>query len=153
MDVNRSESGRDYQAIVERVPAIVYIAATGENGAWQYVNDWIRPILGFTVEEWTSDPKLWARQLHPEDRAKALAAEAEGTTQSGAADNPDDPASYFIDYRMFHKDGHVVWIRDSSVIVPGADGTPLWHGVLMDISDQKLIEQQLERRDAAQATV
>jgi len=153
MDENRSENSRDFQAIVERVPAIVYIAVPGENGAWQYVNEWIRPILGFTVEEWTSDPTLWARQLHPEDREKALAAEADGTTQSGAADNPDDPASYFIDYRMFHKDGHIVWIRDSSVIVPGADGTPLWHGVLMDITDQKLIEQQLERRSAAQATV
>lgn len=153
MDVNKFEGSRDYQALVERVPAIVYIAAPGENGAWQYVNEWIRPILGFTVEEWTSDPTLWARQLHPEDRDKALAAEAEGTTEHGAADSPDDPASYFIDYRMFHKDGHVVWIRDSSVIVPGADGTPLWHGVFMDITDQKLIEQQLERRRAAQARV
>jgi diguanylate cyclase (GGDEF)-like protein/PAS domain S-box-containing protein len=153
MTMNRPESSRDYQAIVERLPAIVYIAATGEDGAWQYVNEWILPILGFTVEEWTSDPTLWARQLHAEDRETALAAEAEGTTQSGAEDSPDDPASYFLDYRMFHKDGHVVWIRDSSVIVPGADGTRLWHGVLMDITDQKLIEQQLERRRAAQAAV
>src|SRR5580698_3464821 len=123
MAANEPQSDRDYQAIVETIPAIVFIADTGENGAWRYVNDWIEPILGFTVEEWTSDPTLWARQLHPEDRDRALAAEAEGTTEHGAADSPDDPPSYFIDYRMFHKDGHVVWIRDSSVVVPGPDGT------------------------------
>jgi PAS domain S-box-containing protein len=153
MDTNKSESSHDYQAIVERVPAIVYIAGTGENGVWHYVNEWIQPILGFTVEEWTSDPTLWSRQLHSEDRDKALAAEVESATQFGAASSADDSASYFLDYRMLHKDGHVVWIRDSSVVLPGVDGTPLWHGVLMDISDQKLIEQQLERRRAAQATV
>jgi diguanylate cyclase (GGDEF)-like protein/PAS domain S-box-containing protein len=153
MDTNRSASSHDYQAIVERVPAIVYIAGIGENGVWHYVNEWIQPILGFTVEEWTSDPTLWARQLHPEDREKALAAEAEGTTEHDGDGGTVDEASYFLDYRMLHKDGHVVWIRDSSVVLPGVDGTPLWHGVLMDISDQKLIEQQLERRRAAQATV
>ncbi len=50
------------------MPAIVYIADTGEYGAWHYVNAWIEPILGFTVEEWTRDPGLWSRQLHPDDR-------------------------------------------------------------------------------------
>ena len=74
----RAPIDRDYQAIVESVPAIVFIADTGENGPWHYVNEWIEPILGFTVEEWTGDPGLWARQLHPEDREAALAAEERG---------------------------------------------------------------------------
>ncbi|HEX3803250.1 MAG TPA: EAL domain-containing protein [Solirubrobacteraceae bacterium] len=152
MQGRTSEKDRDYKAIVESVPAILYIAETGEIGAWHYVNEWIEPILGFTVDEWTSDPGAWVRQLHPEDREKALAVEAEGVEQLTYR-GQDQWGSFFLDYRMFHKDGRVVWIRDSSVLVRGADGTPLWHGMLMDISDQKEIEQQLERRSAAQAAV
>jgi diguanylate cyclase (GGDEF)-like protein/PAS domain S-box-containing protein len=152
MEGDTSQSHRDYRAIVESVPAILYIAETGEIGAWHYVNEWVEPILGFTVEEWTSDPGAWVRQLHPDDREKALAAEADGVAQLTSR-GQDQWGSFFLDYRMFHRDGHVVWIRDSSVLVRGADGTPLWHGMLMDISDQKQIEQQLGRRSAAQAVV
>ena len=73
---------------------------------------------------------------------------------AGLSEGPRDKwGSFFLDYRMLHKDGHVVWIRDSSMLVRSRDGTPLWHGVLMDISDQKQIEQELERRSAAQAAV
>jgi diguanylate cyclase (GGDEF)-like protein len=54
---------------------------------------------------------------------------------------------------MLHKDGHVVWIRDNSVLRRVADGSLMWHGVMMDITDQKLSEQKLERQSAAQAIV
>ncbi len=152
MDSNKSF--RDYQAMVETVPAIVYIAETGEFGRWHYVNAWIEPILGFTVDEWTADPGLWSRQLHPADRAKALAAEYEEVNELG--DLPElrrELKEYFLDYRMLHKDGHVVWLRDNSRLIRSADGTPMWHGVLLDISDQKQVERQLERQSAAQAAV
>ncbi len=152
MEGQASESERDYKAIVESVPAILYIAEAGENGAWHYVNEWIEPILGFTVEEWLSDPKIWAQQLHPDDRERALAAEAEGVARLPAS-KQDEWGAYFLDYRMLHKDGHVVWIRDNSVLLPVPGGTPLWHGMLMDVTDQKQVEQRLERQSAAQAAV
>ncbi len=149
-----SQSDRDFQAMVETVPAIVYIAEPGEFGRWRYVNDWIEPILGFSVEEWLADPGLWAQQLHPDDRAKALAAETEEIYELG--DLPEIHRSleeYYLDYRMLHKDGHVVWIRDNSRLIRSVNGMPLWHGVLLDITDQKQVEQQLERQSAAQAAV
>ena len=152
MGVENRNGNLDHRLIVESVPAILYIAETGEIGYWHYVTDWIEPVLGFTVEEWTSDPGAWARQLHPDDREKALAAESE-RFEDLPSRRRDQWGTHFIDYRMIHRDGHVVWIRDSSVLVPGPDGTPLWHGMLMDISDQKLIEQQLARQSAAQAAV
>jgi diguanylate cyclase (GGDEF)-like protein/PAS domain S-box-containing protein len=145
----------DYQAIVESIPGIVFIASAAADGAWYYVNEWIEPILGFTVEEWTSNGALWLERIHPEDRERVLAIEARTLAElenAPAGERIDQSDSYAVDYRVLHKDGHIVWIRDSSVLVPNPDGgEPLWHGVLMDISDQKEIEQQLERRSAAQA--
>jgi diguanylate cyclase (GGDEF)-like protein/PAS domain S-box-containing protein len=146
----------DYRAIVENVPAIAFTAAPGEFGAFYYVNEWIEPILGFTPQEWLSDPTIWSRQLHPDDRLRTLKLEADEvqTVQGhGPRTDSDQVSSFFVDYRMFHKDGHVVWIRDSSVLVPDANGELLWHGVLLDISDQKLIEAEFARQSAAQAAV
>ena len=146
----------DYRAIVENVPAITFVAGAGEFGTWHYVSKWIEPILGFTAQEWLSDPTLWARQLHPDDREKTLAGEAlevRAAMEEGLPLGRQEATSFFVDYRMLHKDGHVVWIRDSAMLVPAASGELLWHGVLLDISDQKQIESEFARQSAAQAAV
>ena len=156
MGTDKPQTGVDYKAIVETVPAIVFVAATGPDGVWHYVNEWIEPILGFTVEEWTGDENFWSRQLHPEDRQVALddeAAEVRAAEAAAAAGDEYHSGTFYLDYRMLHKDGHVVWIRDSSVLVRAPDGTLLWHGIMLDITDQKLIEKQLERQSGAQASV
>ena len=154
MDAERKHKPVDYQTIVETVPAIVFIAGTGIDGIWHYVSDWVQPILGFTVDEWTSN-EVWARQMHPDDREHVLAVEAQEVDAALACENDGDRpwGTFYLDYRMLHKDGHVVWIRDNSVLVRDADGELLWHGVMMDITDQKLAEQELERQSAAQAAV
>jgi diguanylate cyclase (GGDEF)-like protein/PAS domain S-box-containing protein len=155
MESDDSKAKLDYRAIVENVPAIAFIAGTGEFGVWRYVNEWIETILGFTAQEWLSDPTIWSRQLHPDDRDKTTASEAlEVEAAMGRAPTDSQEAfPFFLDYRMLHKDGHVVWIRDSSVLVPDANGELLWHGVMLDISDQKLIEAEFARQSAAQASV
>jgi PAS domain-containing protein len=38
-----------------------------------YVSPQIEDMLGYSRREWTEDPKLWERLLHPEDRERALA--------------------------------------------------------------------------------
>ena len=155
MDANKHQTGVDYQKIVEAVPAILFVAETGLDGEWLYVSEWIEPILGFAVKEWTSN-EVWARQVHPDDREFVVAAEAKEVAAAIASEGPEDDlawGTFYLDYRMLHKDGHVVWIRDNSVLRRVADGTLMWHGVMLDITDQKLAEQQLERQSAAQAAV
>src|SRR4051794_6482247 len=46
--------------LLQRVPAILYTADTGEIGRWHYVSPQIEAILGFSPEEWCSDRGLWA---------------------------------------------------------------------------------------------
>jgi diguanylate cyclase (GGDEF)-like protein/PAS domain S-box-containing protein len=154
MDAQSQHKQVDYQTIVETVPAIVFVAGTGIDGAWHYVSDWVEPILGFTVEEWTSNA-VWARQLHPDDREHVLAAEAREVDAALASEDGDGRlwGTFHLDYRMLHKNGHVVWIRDNSLLVRDADGELMWHGVMLDITDQKMAELELERQSAAQAAV
>jgi diguanylate cyclase (GGDEF)-like protein/PAS domain S-box-containing protein len=134
-----------YRQLLERVPAAVYIADIGETGAWHYISPQIEAILGYTPEEWCADPLLWRKLVHPDDLEGVLAAEAYVAVEETTA--PVD------EYRMFHRDGHVVWIRDDGRLVRDSAGQLRWNGVLSDITEQKRTEAELERRAAQQAAV
>jgi len=140
-----SSGGEDYRRLVERLPAIVYTSELGEHGRWRYVSPQVEEILGYSPEDWREDPELWAKLLHPEDRERALAQE---TRETIGQRNPPP-----VDYRMITRDGDVVWILDEAVLEPDEDGVPVWHGVLYDITERKIAEQELQRAVAQQAVV
>ena len=140
-----SVGGGEYRHLVERLPAIVYACEMGEHGRWRYVSPQIEEILGYSPEEWMADPTLWAQRLHPEDRERVLEQE------SGDSVGPGGAAP--IDYRMTTRGGEVVWLLDEAVMEPDEDGIMVWHGVLYDITERKLAEQELRRAAAQQATV
>jgi diguanylate cyclase (GGDEF)-like protein/PAS domain S-box-containing protein len=123
-----------YRLLVERVPAAVYIADIGAEGRWRYVSPKIEKMLGFAPEEWMADPGLWLRQVHPDDRERALLADnpaASGTHQQSTS------------YRMFHRDGSVVHVRDDAMALGYGAEEPAWHGVLVDVTREKLLEMEL----------
>jgi len=62
----------DLLDLLQRVPAILYIAEAGGDGAWRYVSPQIEEILGFTPQDWRPDPRCWARPPHPHDREMLL---------------------------------------------------------------------------------
>jgi diguanylate cyclase (GGDEF)-like protein/PAS domain S-box-containing protein len=141
----KTEVTPSYPELINRLPAILYVADSGDDGEWYYVSPQIESILGFSVEEWCGNPHLWAARLHPDDREQVLRYEQSFRPQSrkqGA-----------VEYRMRHRDGHIVWIRDDAVLVIAADGSGRWHGVLSDITERKEAELELERRAAQQAAV
>src|SRR5881394_984088 len=140
-----SSAGDDYRRLVERLPAIVYSCELGEQGRWRYVSPQIEEILGYSPEEWLADPGLWAERLHPDDRERAL----EQETRKVVADGGAPP----VDYRMITREGATVWILDEAVLEPDGEGTQVWHGVLYDITERKIAEQELQRAAAQQAAV
>jgi diguanylate cyclase (GGDEF)-like protein/PAS domain S-box-containing protein len=139
------EDSRTYRELLERVPAAVYIADTGGSGLWHYVSPQIQAILGYTPEEWCANPNLWNERLHPADRERVLTKESGFPV--GETTLPAD------EYRMLHRDGHVVWIRDDAALHRDNAGRVRWHGVLSDITSQKRAEAEIERRAAQQAAV
>jgi diguanylate cyclase (GGDEF)-like protein/PAS domain S-box-containing protein len=132
--------------LLERVPAILYTADAGGDGRWHYVSPQIEEILGFTPAEWCADPGMWARQLHPEDAERVLAEEQDFADGEATLTSP-------IEYRLLHRDGHPVWVRDDALMREGPDGVMRWHGVMSNITDQKDAEAELALRAAQQAAV
>lgn len=125
-----------YRELVERLPLVVYTSELGSEGVWKYVSPRIENLLGFSAEEWMADPRLWYRQLHPEDRESHQNVE----DRAYAARVPFED-----EYRIFKKDGTQIWVRDSGVILPPeGDGPPTVQGVLTDVTERR------EMRDALQ---
>ena len=135
-------AGVDVEGLLERIPAILYISDTGADGCWHYVSRGIEMILGFTAQEWLEDPELWARSVDPRDRARVLAREE-------SIAEPAVPE----EYRMLHRDGHTVWVRDEAALVTDADGRARWHGVISDITDLEVAAQELRVRADEHAAV
>jgi diguanylate cyclase (GGDEF)-like protein len=106
----------------------------------------VQEILGFTPEQWCADPGMWARRLHPDDTERVLAEEEDFAEGNATLPSPTE-------YRLLHRDGHPVWVRDDAVLRAGPDGVTRWHGVMSDITKQKEAEAELELRAAQQAAV
>jgi PAS domain S-box-containing protein len=131
----RRNAERKYRDLVERIPAVVYLAAYGEGAPWLYISPKVEPMLGFTPDEWIEDPALWLRSLHPEDRARVM----EEENRSRDAGEP-----LASEYRFVASDGHVVWVRDEAEVVRDERGAPVaLRGLWYDITDQKEAEVAL----------
>jgi len=91
-------------------PTVIY-ALKVEGGAARpvWVSENIRPLLGYPPEE-ALQPGWWAAHLHPEDRERVLA------NQSLLL----EAGSLAHEYRFFHKDGRVLWVRDELRMVSDA---------------------------------
>ena len=130
----------DFREMLDRIPAVTYVAGFGESGRWHYVSSQIEAILGFSPAEWRDDPELWFRQIHPDDRGAALADEA--TSKSTGA-------PLHSEYRMLTREGRVIWVRDEGVLVRDHEGQPLyWQGFMFDITQRKLAEEALHGSEA-----
>src|SRR5580704_14705196 len=131
----RVEAESKYRTLVEQVAAISYIAELGIHGQWQYVSPQIESITGYSQEEWLANSCDWTRHIPAEDHAVIEAAEE--ASKRGER--------FQCEYRMTRKDGRVIWVSDTAVVVPGSDAHPLLEGIIVDITDRKHLEGQLQQ--------
>ena len=118
-----------YRAIVEHSPAITYIDALDDGASTLFISPQVEEVLGYPAEEWMRDPDLWLRIVHPEDRARAIA-ENQRHNETGER--------FSFDYRVYRKDGRLVWIHDEARVVRDERGVPTFSlGVMLDITDRK----------------
>jgi PAS domain S-box-containing protein len=143
-----AETEERYRLLVERSPLLIYIQeidpATGES-VTTYLSPANEGLIGYTADEVQSDPSLWTRLIHPDDRERVRSADRDTNTTG---------RDFSLEYRMIHKDGRTVWVQDVATLIEGEDRR-YWQGFMLDITERKEAQDKVARalaveRDAAQ---
>ncbi|HJV80193.1 PAS domain-containing protein [Noviherbaspirillum sp.] len=136
-ELNRAKSVARLQSFVEQLPGMPYIAQLNNADGNIYVSPRIEELLGFSPQQWCSNPDLRIRQLHPADREKVLQAIRHAIETRN---------SYLIDYRIFRRDDGMRWFHDEGRVIVDDDGKPLFlQGAIIDITERKQAQEELER--------
>src|SRR5579863_526654 len=125
-----------YRALVEQLPAVVFMAYLDRGVGEAYVSPQIEATLGFSQSEWLEDPVLWYRQVHPDDKYR-WSMEAAEMFLSGK--------QLRSAYRVISRDGQIIWFHCEAKMIRRPDGHPWFiHGVAFDITDLKRTEEELQ---------
>jgi PAS domain S-box-containing protein len=131
-----------YRTLVEQLPAMTYIDPADDSDTSLYTSPQVEQMLGYTPEEWQKN-RMWPKRLHPDDRERVLAAD-ERFERGGE--------TFSEEYRLIHRDGRIVWVREDAVVVRDEVGEPVyWQGVIFDITERKEAEEALRRSEASLA--
>jgi len=130
------EAQEQYRLVLDRMPALAYIASADELGRRIYVSPQVEEMTGYTAEQWIADGELWSKRLHPEDRERVL-----GEWRRSVAGR----APFAQTYRLLTRDGRAVWWEDAARReVETGTAPPLVLGFVTDVTERKRSEEQLE---------
>ncbi len=128
------QSRQSFESLVNSVGGIVW-EAYAETHEITFISKQAEAILGYPVDEWLNDPDFWLAHTHPEDRDWSMAY---------ARDAIAAMRSYEYEFRMFAAWGEVVWLHNQVTVVKENDGKIRIRGVMIDITDKKRADENLD---------
>ncbi len=129
------QSEKRYRALYEDNPCMYF--TTDAEGTVLSVNRFGAEQLGYSTQELVGQPVLTV--FHPDDR------EAVQQQLRICLQNPMQTAHW--EFRKVHKDGGVLWVKETARAVKGPDGNPVILVVCEDITKRKQAEDALKRRE------
>lgn len=130
------ESELKMTRFIANLPAFFFTFRKSSDGifCFPYASPGIKELYGLDPEDIREDMTPLHMLAHPEDRPhiEASIEEAFRTLEP-----------FRIEYRVCRPGMPVRWLECRSVAVPESDGSPLWHGIIFDISKRKRVEEEL----------
>ncbi len=131
--------------LVEHIPAVLYIDEVTEPGSRPYATVFVSPqvetVLGITQAEWLGIEDVWEQHVHRDDWTRISLEYADYLHSGGVL---------VQEYRIVRPDdGRTVWVRDEcSTSLDAMSGRRIILGVMIDVSDHKVLEEQLRSAEA-----
>nr|WP_083893657.1 AAA family ATPase [Kamptonema formosum] len=127
-----------FHNLVDNVPGVVYqfVMTTDGSVSMPYMSSDCYELYQISAEEAIANVQLLLDMTHPED--------AESHRQS-IADSVQTLTPWRWEGRIVTPSGIIKWIHGEARIEKLADGTLVWDGLLLDISDRKQAELDLQQ--------
>ncbi|MEQ1501072.1 MAG: PAS domain-containing protein [Myxococcota bacterium] len=141
--VGRTQAEASVRRIVALIPGALYaLQVVPGDVRTTWLSDGFERLTGYRADE-AGDNAWWADHLHPDDRARVLAAHPQPYTVDHQV----------IEYRFRRRDGSWVWIADDKRLIRGPDGQPTGDviGIWTDVSDRVRLESQLRQSQKMEA--
>jgi len=101
-------------------------------------------IYGYTIQEFFSNPMLWAEVIHPDDKERVF--EDDIALKAGK--------QTLTEYRIIHKDGYVKWIEVKAIPVLVDGVLTRVDGIVNDITARKQAElETLKQKELSESIV
>ena len=132
-----AENESRLRILIDNTKVSPYAMPGPEFITYSFISDRIEAMTGYSVEEWQK-PKAWFGFMEPRDRQRM-----EGITGRDLGLEQD----YEWEYRLIHRDGSTVWIRDLFRIDRKSDGSLELRGMMTDVTVLKSREIALAERE------
>jgi diguanylate cyclase (GGDEF)-like protein/PAS domain S-box-containing protein len=134
--VRRLQLQQRYDKIASVVSGCFYTLRMWPDGraSFAYASEGMNRIFGIRPEEVVEDASIIAALVHPDDIERVR----ESFASAGRAMRPRQE-----EYRIRTLDGVEKWILTQSVPEAQADGSILWHGYFVDVSERKRAEGRI----------
>jgi PAS domain S-box-containing protein len=127
---------RRLREVTDKLPGAVYQFVRKLDGsfAFEFCSEGMETMVGVRAEEAVRDVNtVWAA-IHPDDLAELVVK---------ANHSAETLTRYVQDLRICQPDGRRWWIRAESEPQRRPDGSMLWNGNIMDITERKRLEEEL----------
>jgi PAS domain S-box-containing protein len=131
------KSTEKFTSLVNTIDGIVW-EANAKTFQFTYVSGHAEKLLGYTWEEWKSDPVFWQHHIHPDDKDWVIDFCKDYTLRK---------KEHQFEYRMIAKDGRVVWLADFVTVVVESNQPIQLRGVMVDITARKKTEEELREKN------
>jgi len=129
------ENERKLKHFIDNLPGLAYTfwRTPDGHGCFPYVSPAIEEIYGLTPQDVKDDMMPIQRLAHPDDQARILAA----ITEAGQTMTP-----FRIESRVCRPGLPERWLDVRSAPDQQPDGSVLWHGIMLDITERKQAERE-----------
>ncbi|MDO9087662.1 MAG: PAS domain S-box protein [Anaerolineaceae bacterium] len=133
-DLMQRSMEQRYQALVANLPIAIYVIHVITN-FYLYISPQMEQIFGYSAEELYLNPEKWNQTIYPDD-----------VQYVQDYFQPESPQELYepIEFRMYHKNGRLLWARLRGTKITLPDGTILFQGTVWDITEQRTSKEKLE---------
>ncbi|MCP4110203.1 MAG: response regulator [Desulfobacteraceae bacterium] len=130
--------------VTAAMPGLVHQARFTHEGdiVFIFVSDGVRDIFELIPEDCLDDSELISQRIHQEDLA---------AVQNTISKAWKTESAWTIEFRITTSSGKLKWIREQAIPNRMDDGTLVWNGVLIDITERIHLEARLRQSQKMEA--